>query len=85
MALDSAINFATLYMRKDTLMITATADIKTLKKEMTLLRSFLIGVAGKDGEGIYRPEFVNRVFVAMNDQPTYRFSNAKTFLEHLKT
>lgn len=65
-------------------MTTATIDIKTLKKEMTLLRSFLIGVAGKDPEGAYRPEFVKRIFNAMNDQPTHHFRDAKKFLDHLE-
>lgn len=55
-----------------------------LQKEMTLLRSFLIGVAGKDREGTYRPEFVERILSAMNDQPKHRFRDAKAFLKHLE-
>lgn len=65
-------------------MTTATIDIKTIKKEMALLRSFLIGVAGKDPEGAYRPEFVKRILGAMNDRPTYHFRGAKTFLDDLE-
>lgn len=65
-------------------MITVTTNIKTLQKEMILLRSFLIGVAGRDREGAYRPEFVERILAAMNDRPIYRFSSAKTFLDHLE-
>lgn len=64
-------------------MNTATLDIKALQKEMILLRSFLIGVAGKDAEGAYRPEFVKRVLVAMNDRPKYHFHGVKAFLEQL--
>lgn len=65
-------------------MATATADMKTLKKEMILLRSFLIGVAGKDREGAYRSEFVERILGTMNDQPKHRFGGARAFLKQLE-
>jgi hypothetical protein len=65
------------------IMTTATVEIKTLQKEMTLLRSFLIGVAGKDQEGTYRAEFVSRTLDALNDKPAHRFRDAKSFLKHL--
>ncbi|MBI2484183.1 hypothetical protein HYV71_03295 [Candidatus Uhrbacteria bacterium] len=65
-------------------MITATNDIKTLQKEMMLLRSFLIGVAGNDHEGSYRPEFVTHILTAMDDRPIHRFRDARSFLKQLK-
>jgi len=64
-------------------MPTTVQDIKTLQKEMALLRSFLIGFAGKDREGSYRPEFVARIFAAMNDQSLHRFRGAENFLKQL--
>lgn len=65
-------------------MPTATTDFKILQKEMTLLRSFLIGVAGRDREGAYRPEFVKRILAALNDEPRHTFRNAKSFLKDLE-
>ncbi len=65
-------------------MTTAIAEIKTLQKEMILFRSFLIGVAGKDREGAYRPEFVSRTLDALNDKPTHQLRDAKSFIKHLE-
>ena len=66
-------------------MTTATNDIKHLQKEMILLRSFLIGVAGKDREGSYNPAFVTRVLRATIDKPVHQFRDARSFLKHLET
>ncbi len=64
-------------------MINSKTRQKTLVKEVKLLRSFMIGVAGKDAEGAYRPEFVQRVFSTINDRPTHRFQSAKSFFDQL--
>lgn len=61
-------------------------DIKqtrTLQKEVKLLRSFMIGVAGTDKEGAYRPEFVKSILSSVNENPTHTFRDAKSFLAHL--
>jgi len=52
----------------------------TLEKEVELLRSFVIGIAGKDKEGNYKPEFVDRIFSALRDKPEFKFRNSKSFL-----
>ena len=62
----------------------STQTIETIKRDVTLLRSFMIGIAGKDKEGSYRPEFVARLLSRTSEQPKYRFQNAKSFLEHLR-
>lgn len=43
----------------------------------------MIGVAGKDTEGSYRPEFVQCILAGVNEQQTRRFHDAKSFLNHL--
>lgn len=52
----------------------------TLEQEVRLIKSFVIGLAGKDREGNYRPEFVKRVLKALSDRPKYDFTSAADFL-----
>lgn len=54
-----------------------------IKKEVALLRSYVIGVAGKDSEGNYRPEFVRRIFQNLSDKPRFVFKNPSSFLKQL--
>lgn len=55
----------------------------TLEKEVELLRSFVIGIAGKDKEGEYNPEFVDRIFRALKEKPDFKFTGSKSFLHQL--
>lgn len=59
-------------------------DVKKLKKEVELLRSFMIGFIGKDKEGDYNPEFVKNIFKAIEKKPDYKFNNSASFLAHLR-
>jgi hypothetical protein len=52
----------------------------SLKQEVTLLRSAVITLMGKDSEGEYRPEFVESTFAALRRKPTKRFMSSKQFL-----
>lgn len=67
-------------------MTTRTLERKTsqLKKEIGLLRSFVIGQAGKDPEGSYNPDFVKRVMGALSEEPKYEFKNTHSFLRHIR-
>ena len=67
-------------------MVTAakTNSLKELKREVELLRSFVIGQTGKDPEGRYKPEFVKRVLKAAQEKPTYEFKDAESFLKHIR-
>lgn len=66
-------------------MSTKTAQTTVqLKEEVKLLRSFVIGMAGKDKEGEYRPEFVKKIFAALKEKPTHKFTDAKSFLRGLR-
>lgn len=58
--------------------------ILNLQKEMELLRSFIIGLAGKDEEGEYKPEFVKRILRAIQKKPRYTFKGKENFLTQLR-
>ena len=53
----------------------------TLKEEVTLLRSAVAGIIGKDPEGQYKPEFVAEVFASLKRKPTEKFSTPEAFLK----
>ena len=55
-----------------------------LEKEVTLLRSAVIGLVGNDPEGEYNPAYVRRVLRAAHEKPTRVFVDAEQFLAELK-
>ena len=55
----------------------------SLEKEVTLLRSFVIGTAGKDREGHYKPEFVDKILNSLEHSPKHQFKDSASFLEKL--
>lgn len=58
--------------------------VERLEKEVKRLQSFVIGMAGKDPEGDYKPAFVKRVLKAAKEKPIYIFKDSKSFLKQLK-
>lgn len=56
-----------------------------LASELITLRSYIIGLAGKDSEGEYRPEFVERILNASKEPATESFTSAHDFLSRLRT
>ena len=56
----------------------------TLRQEITLLRSAVIGLIGEDPEGRYRPEFVREVFEDLKRKPTRVFSTPEQFLKDVR-
>lgn len=58
--------------------------ISSLKEEMNILRSFVIGALGKDREGDYRPEFVEKILKTSKKRGNFSFKNANAFLEKLR-
>lgn len=52
----------------------------TVKQEISLLRSAVINLIGRDMEGSYRPEFVKSTLAALSKKPTRRFTSPKQFL-----
>lgn len=63
---------------------TTHTRIRELQQQVALLRSFIIGAVGRDSEGEYRPEFVERIFQAMQEPATHTFRDAGSFLTQLK-
>ena len=57
--------------------------INDLAQEVTTLRSFVIGMAGKDSEGEYRPEYVQKVLKASREKTVGNFINTDDFLTKL--
>jgi hypothetical protein len=55
-------------------------QISEFQRELGLLRSFVIGIAGKDKEGNYQPEFVKRILKNLREEPKYTFKDKKSFL-----
>lgn len=53
-------------------------DIQT---EVQNLRSFVIGIAGKDEEGEYRPDFVNKILKENQEEAPFIFRDKKDFLK----
>lgn len=63
---------------------TETSAVKELKREVELLRSFVIGQTGRDPEGAYKPEFVRRILRAAQAGSAYEFKDAGSFLKHIR-
>jgi hypothetical protein len=57
----------------------------TLQQEISLLRSAVISVVGKDSEGAYRPEFVEQVFADIKRKPTRVFTTPEKFLRDVRS
>ncbi|MDO8183933.1 MAG: hypothetical protein Q7T49_03050 [bacterium] len=55
----------------------------TIKQEISLLRSAVISLIGKDSEGTYRPEFVRSTLAALNRKPTNNFKTTASFLKDI--
>jgi len=56
----------------------------TLKQEVLLLRSAIVGLVGKDKEGEYRPELVKSVLSSLDRKSTHTFTDVASFLEDVK-
>jgi len=55
-----------------------------VEEEIKLLRSFLIGIAGKDKEGNYKPDFIKKVLKASQEKGKFIFKDKKLFLSCLQ-
>ena len=59
-------------------------QILKLQEEIKLLRSFVIGIAGKDKEGEYKTEFVRKILRFTREKPKHTFKDKKSFLAHFQ-
>jgi len=64
--------------------LTSRTKVSQLRHEVQRLRSFVIGLAGKDPEGSYRPEFAREILRAARETPRHSFKDAKSFLKELR-
>lgn len=62
----------------------STRELKELEAEVIALRSFVIGFAGRDPEGNYRPEFVERILKGAREESVGTFVSARSFLAALE-
>jgi len=58
--------------------------ITDLQQEVSLLRSFIIGLTGKDREGKYKPKFVKETLNALKEKAPKRFTNSESFLTEIR-
>lgn len=59
-------------------------DVSDLARELDILRSFVIGLSGKDREGNYRPKFVEKILKAAQEKEKFIFKDKNSFLSHLR-
>ena len=57
----------------------------SLQQELIRLRSLVIGLAGVDEEGVYRPEFIEQTLKAAEEKAQHTFTNSDSFLKHLRS
>jgi len=55
-----------------------------IQQDLELLKSFVIGTAGKDREGSYRPKAVKKILKALQDKSKHTFEGADSFLRQLQ-
>ena len=58
-------------------------QFSNLKEEIKALRSFIIGVLGKDQKGEYKPEFIRKVLEAAREKTVFTFKNKRAFLKQI--
>lgn len=71
-------------MYMNTLAKQTRPTLKQLAAEVRLLRSAVIGLIGRDPEGEYNPEFVQRALANAAEKPSYTFTTPEAFLADLK-
>ena len=64
--------------------LSTNSRLEEIYKEVRKLRSFLIGIAGKDKEGNYNPNFVKRILKANKPKADYVYKDNESFLNHLR-
>jgi len=59
--------------------------ISQLQAENMFLRSFVIGVLGKDKEGNYKPDFIKNIKRKVEEDGEFCFCNSKDFIKNLRS
>ena len=58
-------------------------NVQELQREVSMLRSAVISIIGRDDEGVYKPEFVKEILEAATETPQYHFRGKNSFLADL--
>jgi hypothetical protein len=58
-------------------------QISELQEEVRILRSFVIGIIGKDKEGKYNPEFVEKILQSSQEESKHTFKDSASFLKQI--
>ena len=56
-------------------------EVRTLKNEVRLLRSFVLGLVARDKEGEYNRQFVKKILKASQEKSIGVFKNKESFLK----
>lgn len=65
---------------------TLEKTIKTLSREVTNLRSFVIeAISSRDDEGEYKPSFVKKVLETTKHKVAFEYSGKGSMIRHIKT
>lgn len=60
--------------------------LKNLAREVSLLRSLVIGMAGRDKEGMYKPEFIEDTLrISESTLPHREFLSPVDFLRRIRS
>ncbi len=59
-------------------------EVSNLKREMGMLRSFVIGVLARDQEEEYQPEFVKKILQLSKKKAEFIFKDTKSFLAQIQ-
>ena len=58
-----------------------SSEVRNLKNEVRLLRSFVIGLVVRDEEGEYKPQFVRKILKAAQEESVGVFKDKESFLK----
>ena len=58
-------------------------EFECVRRDVRTIRTFLLGLAGEDREGTYRPTFIRDLLAASAERPTRRFRSAAALLDEL--
>jgi len=59
-------------------------QIENLQREVVSLRSFVIGLVGRDEEGKYKPAFVKKILKLSQERADHIFNDKNSFLTQLR-
>ncbi|MDD4989747.1 MAG: hypothetical protein PHW31_00325 [Candidatus Pacebacteria bacterium] len=59
--------------------------ISQLQMENRFLRSFVIGILGKDKEGNYRPDFVKKIIKKTEEEGEFCFCGSEDFMKKIRS